>query len=124
MMMITRTETCIEFGLGESKAISIDVARITGAMLAAERAPCGRVLHSLLLLTDRGCDPVRIEGGLLELTEVHQLRRRDDALRRRPGRSERSGTADALIRKCRDRPRLSKFRERGFAPRHVADNAT
>ena len=72
MMMITRTESCIEFGIGELKAITVDVARITGAMLAAERAPCGRVFHSLLLLRDRGCDPVRIEGGLLELSEVHR----------------------------------------------------
>lgn len=71
MLMITRTESQIEFGVGETKRISIDVARITGAMLAAERAPCGRIFHALLLLCDGGADPFRIEGSLIELAEVH-----------------------------------------------------
>ena len=71
MMMITRTESRIEFGLGQQKAVSIDVARITGALLAAERAANGRIVHALLLLTDGGSDPVRIEGSAIELSEVH-----------------------------------------------------
>ncbi len=71
MMMITRTESHIEFGLGGSRSVSIDVGSITGAMLAAERLPSGRVHHALLLMTGVGSDPIRIEGELLELAEVH-----------------------------------------------------
>ena len=72
MMMITRTASMIEFGSAESQTIRIDVERITGAMLAAERAPCGRIFHTLILSTGPGIDPIRIEGAPIELTEVHQ----------------------------------------------------
>jgi hypothetical protein len=70
-MMITRTETSIEFGLGESKRLSIDVSCINGAMLAAERMPCGRICHALVLNVAGSVEPVRIDGGAIELTEVH-----------------------------------------------------
>ena len=72
MLMITRTESTIELGRGETRPISIDVGRICSAMLAAERAPCGRIFHALLLMIGSGVDPIRIEGSWLELTEVHQ----------------------------------------------------
>ena len=62
----------IEFGLGESRTISVDVDAISSAMLSAERAPCGRIFYALLLGTRRGADPIRIEGSPLELAEVHQ----------------------------------------------------
>jgi hypothetical protein len=71
MMMITRTESSIEFGLGETKRLSIDVSCINGAMLAAERMPCGRIGHALVLNVAGCADPVRIDGGAIELTEVH-----------------------------------------------------
>lgn len=71
MMMITRTESRIEFSMAESRKISIDVERITSAMLAAERAPCGRIFHALILSMGAGTDPIRIEGAPIELTEVH-----------------------------------------------------
>lgn len=72
MLMITRTESTIELGRADARTIRIDVGYITGAMLAAERAPCGRVRHALLLMTGCGSDPVRIEGSSAELAEVHQ----------------------------------------------------
>ena len=72
MMLITRTDSRIEFEIGESRSASIDVDRLTGVMLVAERAPCGRVFHALLLQIDGGGAPLRIEGGPFELTEVHQ----------------------------------------------------
>ncbi len=72
MMMITRTESRLEFGVGEQKSVSINVDRITCAMLAAERLPCGRVIQALYLTVADGCDPIRIDGSPMELTEVHQ----------------------------------------------------
>ena len=72
MMMITRTESQIEFGISESRTASIDIDHLTGVMLVAERAPCGRMCHALVLLLDGGRDPIRIDGNPFELTEVHQ----------------------------------------------------
>ena len=72
MMMITRTESRLEFGLGETKSISIEVDRIVSAMLAAERLPCGRIAQALLLMLDTGGDPIRVDGTPMELNEVHQ----------------------------------------------------
>ena len=71
MMMITRTETRLEVGLQERGIVTIDVDRICGAMLAAERLPCGRLAHSLLLMVGRDADPVRIDGDPAELNEMH-----------------------------------------------------
>ena len=72
MMMITRTESRLEFGIGEQTAIAIDVDAITSAMLAAERLPCGRITQALLLTVGAGRDPIRIEGSAMELGEVHR----------------------------------------------------
>lgn len=72
MMMITRTESRLEFGIGETKRVSIEVNRIACAMLAAERLPCGRIIQALFLTLDGGGDPIRIDGSPLELGEVHQ----------------------------------------------------
>ncbi len=72
MMMITRTESRLEFGIGETKCISIEVDRIACAMLAAERLPCGRIAQALFLTLDTGGDPIRIDGSPMELNEVHQ----------------------------------------------------
>ena len=71
MLMITRTESHIEFAIGETRSLSIDVARLAGCMLAAERTSCGRLHQSMLLLV-RGSDPIRIEGSPYELAQVHQ----------------------------------------------------
>ena len=72
MMLITRTESRIEFEIGESQSSSIEVDRLTGVMLVARRAPCGRIFHALMLLVDGDTDPIRIEGSPFELTEIHQ----------------------------------------------------
>ncbi|MGE0628580.1 MAG: hypothetical protein AB7O43_12210 [Hyphomicrobiaceae bacterium] len=71
MLIIRRTESQIEFTTGEAKSTLIDTARISSAMLAAERLPCGTILHTLLLTTAIGCDPVRLEGELGELADVY-----------------------------------------------------
>jgi len=72
MMMITRTESRLEFGIGETTSISIEVDRIVCAMLAAERLPCGRIAQALFLTLDTGGDPIRVDGSPMELNEVHQ----------------------------------------------------
>ena len=71
MMLITRTDSRIEFEISESRSASIDVDRLTGVVLVAERAPCGRLLHALMLQLDDGREPIRIDGGQFELTELH-----------------------------------------------------
>ena len=71
MLMITRTDSTIELSRSGAEKVRIDVARVSGVMLAAERMPCGRVCHALLLMTGKGFDPIRVEGAAMELLELH-----------------------------------------------------
>ena len=71
MLMITRTDTTIELARAGTVTVCIDVARVSGVMLAAERMPCGRICHALLLMTGKGHDPIRIDGTAAELIELH-----------------------------------------------------
>jgi hypothetical protein len=71
MMMITRTNEHLEVGLAD-RTLSIDVDRIRGASLTAERTGDGRLLNCLVLLLESGAAPVRIEGSFAILREVQQ----------------------------------------------------
>ncbi len=90
MLMITRTDNLIEFGYGETTTIAIDLANITGSMLAAERLPCGQLHYALLLATATNRDPVRIEGEHDVLAAVHQY------------------VIDTLLQPC-DQPALPRY---------------
>ena len=72
MLMITRTDSLIELAGGDRRHLAIDVAHVSAAMLAVERAPCGRVVQVLALAFDNGGSPLRIEGAAYELTALHQ----------------------------------------------------
>ena len=71
MMSITRTEDAIEVSFDEDRRFTIGTGVLNGAMLAAERAPCGRIRHALILNGD-ACGSMRLEGSLAELGLVHQ----------------------------------------------------
>ena len=73
MLMITRTEGLIELGHGDKRLMAFDAAAIDNAMLCAERAPCGAIRHVLALTFSNGAEPVRLEGRVIELCEVHQV---------------------------------------------------
>jgi len=71
--MITRTETFIELGNGDKRLLAFDAAGIEQSMLSAERRPCGAICHVLALTFADGHAPVRLEGGITELREVHAI---------------------------------------------------
>ena len=72
MMSITRTASLIEIALDESRRIAFDTSAIKCAMLTADRLPCGRVVHAVLLAQAAGEAPLRIDGSLAELGVIHQ----------------------------------------------------
>ena len=72
MLSITRTEGAIEVAFDETRRLSVEVGEIDCAMLSAERAPCGRLLHALVLTGGSRWSPVRIEAGVGELGLIHQ----------------------------------------------------
>ena len=72
MMLITRTESHIEFETADRQTRAIDVDQLTGAMLVAERQPDGSISQALMLLASGVTEQIRIEGNPFELLEVHQ----------------------------------------------------
>ena len=73
MLMITRTESFVELGNGDKRLLAFDVADVAKAMLCVERAPCGAVFHVLALTFIDGEQPLRLEGGAMELKELHAV---------------------------------------------------
>lgn len=73
MLMITRTASYVELGNGDRRLAAFDAAQVDKATLCVERAPCGAILHVLALSFADGAQPVRLEGRVLELRELHEL---------------------------------------------------
>lgn len=70
MLSMTLADGFLELSLAERR-LTIDVAAMSGAMLATERSPCGRVGHALVL-SDPGGNTTRIDGSLDQLGMIHQ----------------------------------------------------
>ena len=73
MLMITRTDTYVELGNGDKRLLAFDAAEVSKAMLSLERAPCGAVCHVLALTFANGEQPLRVEGKVMELRELHDV---------------------------------------------------
>ena len=73
MLMITRTQSRVELDNGDRRLVAFDAADVIQAMLSIERAPCGAVCH-VLALTFAGVEPpLRLEGSVAELRELHDV---------------------------------------------------
>ena len=79
MLMVTRSDSCIEFKLGDDSTIAIDVARLSGAMLAIERMPCGHVRHALVLTVAGRRRPLHHRRRTLRACRAARICGRDDA---------------------------------------------
>ena len=73
MLMITRTQSFVELGNGDKCLLAFDAAAVDKSTLSVERAPCGRLAHVLALSFSNGEQPLRLEGKVAELAELHQV---------------------------------------------------
>jgi hypothetical protein len=71
MLMITRTESLIEIGRGEGRAVALDVSGLLAVSLATERMACGRIRRVLAVEFGDGRPVLRIDGSPVELAALH-----------------------------------------------------
>lgn len=73
MMTISCSGSYVDITLGESRRVSVEMHGVAAMMLLAERRPCGRIGHSLVVASSQGAEPVRIDGSLAELGAIHEV---------------------------------------------------
>lgn len=70
-MIITRTMDKVEFQLGESRRIGVDISRIASAALTFERQAGGKLSPVLMLMHGVGQMSERIEARAEQLIAMH-----------------------------------------------------
>jgi hypothetical protein len=73
MMTISCSGSQVDISLGETRRVSVEMRGVAALMLLAERRPCGRIGHTLVVASSQGTDPVRIDGSLAELGAIHEV---------------------------------------------------
>ena len=73
MMTISCSGSLVDITLGETRRVSVEMYGVAAMMLLAERRPCGRIGHSLVVASSQGAEPVRIDGSLAELSAIHEV---------------------------------------------------
>ena len=72
MLSMCCSENLIEITFASSRRIAVDRSGLGAVSMVAERLPCGRVGHALLVM-GTGCEPVRIDGCADEIGALHQV---------------------------------------------------
>ena len=73
MMTISCSESLVDITLGETRRVSVEMQGVTAMMLVAERRPCGRIAHTLVVANNFGTEPLRIDGSAGELGAIHEV---------------------------------------------------
>ncbi len=73
MMTISCSGSQVDISLSETRRVSVEMHGVAAMMLLAERRPCGRIGHTLVVASSQGAEPVRIDGSLAELGAIHEV---------------------------------------------------